>query len=1245
MVASRFEIQRKLGEGGRGLVYEAWDRELETHVALKTLQRADASGLHRFKNEFRAAEDIRHPNVVQLGELFADSETAFFSMELLRGETFLEYVRGAGQTGGHSTSIALLDEQLLEPRTDEQVGRAREPTTVDAPSKESISRSLHDLDERRLRSALLQLARALQTFHDHGRVHRDVKPANVLVTTEGRLVLLDFGFAQRGSLELTDDTFVGTVQYMAPEQAGQQAVTPAADIYAVGVMVFEALTGAYPFSGNVIQISLAKRMNPPERLPTLDEHGPRELVDLCWRMLSIDPSERPTAAELIDLFGASTGGHDGIGAPIFIGRHAELDTFDARTRAWREGSAAGLIVCGAAGVGKSALVDRYRRTRLLDDQATVIASRCFERESMPFKAFDGAMSMLTATLKSKPEWGSQLAPALRRIARLFPVVQMLDGIDASNLSSAAAISDSRQLRNEAFSAVAEVLASVAEQQPLVIVIDDIQWADADSLQLLEFAWNRLQRVPVMLLMTARPEIRFGEDSRLRLERLEEAAYLPGSTIMSLEGLAPEETRALVDRLVDEREALDRERLELAAVEQALGHPLFVQELVRFAAEPDTEDTRPANLLDALAHRLGKLDPEQRDLVDILAVAGVPLPRSATAAAASMSQARCFQTLEGLRIGQLIRRIEERRREEKVELFHDRIREATLDALNQDETTALHNRVAEAIVESDFGREKPHMLVYHLRHAGRVAEAADRARAAARRAEETLAFAQAASLYETAIELADDTVDHGELSRRRANCLRNAGHSLKAGAAYRELADSAADSERPTLLRLAAEQFLSGGEVEVGGALLAQVLREARIKLPSSRIGTLARIVFNRAAHGLLTQLRGKMPSPKTQTSPHIKRRLEAFHVVSRRMALIDSLGAYEVQTRELIDAYRAGDRAKYATSLAADAGFRGAYGNPSNDRQAREQLRLANELAACLDDPEPKIDVLLMEGIAAHTFGEFRRALELCDRFERLQLDQSIREQYKLNTARLFQCYALRELGDLAELSRRVRRFREDARLRGDQFTYTTMGRGFVATWLARDDVGGAARTIDDATWVPMGDEFHLQHWYELRARAELALYSRDMQLAFGASDWRSSFERTIHSRLAQAIQATRAEALWLRGRIALLAESRHTGIEVARESYRRLKDEAGRDYLQPWRLALRAAIELAEGDTLAAGETLFGVSHSADAAEVPLLAAAARMRRAQLGGIGVDEAHAAVAAFGIDSPEQFIEIYFPRHL
>jgi serine/threonine protein kinase len=202
---SHYKILERIGAGGMGVVYEVHDRARDEIVALKTLLRTSAADIYRLKREFRSLANVAHANLVALYELYVEGELCFFTMELVRGSNFVEYLRSGGDPW-----------------------RSYE----------------------RLVSAFGQLVDGISTLHRLGKLHRDIKPSNVLVTAEARVVILDFGLIT----ELVPtahydgaDAAGGTPAYMAPETGSSAGSTEAADWYAVGVTLFEALTAGFPF--------------------------------------------------------------------------------------------------------------------------------------------------------------------------------------------------------------------------------------------------------------------------------------------------------------------------------------------------------------------------------------------------------------------------------------------------------------------------------------------------------------------------------------------------------------------------------------------------------------------------------------------------------------------------------------------------------------------------------------------------------------------------------------------------------------------------------------------------------------------------------------------------------------------------------------------------------------------------------------------------------------------------------------
>ena len=309
----------------------------------------DPLALVRFKQEFRSLSDITHPNLVNLYELFAVDDRWFFTMELVEGCDFVSYVRGpAGQ-------VVLAARPHAHRR---RTGRGRGGDRSRPRHRAAAPR----FDEDRLRDALRQLAEGIEALHQSGKLHRDIKPTNVLVTAEGRVVLLDFGLTadleSSGLHRSRDRQIVGTVAHMSPEQAAGLAITPASDWYSVGVMLYEALTGRLPFVGSPQEVIVAKQTQAPPSPASLVEGLPEDLVRLCVDLLDRDPARRPTGREIIAILSGLVA--DSVDVPD-SNRGAALDRPVAASPGARRRSSPGSAGAGPSRSSSSAARGPARR--------------------------------------------------------------------------------------------------------------------------------------------------------------------------------------------------------------------------------------------------------------------------------------------------------------------------------------------------------------------------------------------------------------------------------------------------------------------------------------------------------------------------------------------------------------------------------------------------------------------------------------------------------------------------------------------------------------------------------------------------------------------------------------------------------------------------------------------------------------------------------------------------------------------
>jgi serine/threonine-protein kinase len=250
VVDGRYEIRHRLGSGGMADVYLAHDAQLGRDIALKLLHRRfsrDTQFVERFKREAQAAAGLQHPHVVNVFDRGEHDGTYYIAMEYLPGRTLRELLHD------------------------------------EAP-----------LDQERVIDMGIQILEAAGFAHSRGIVHRDFKPHNVIVAADDTLKVTDFGIARAGASEMTETgSIMGTAQYLSPEQAQGQPVDPSSDIYSIGVMLYEMLTGMVPFSGeSAVAIALKHVSDPPTPIRQVRPDVHPALEAAVMRALAKDPTQR-----------------------------------------------------------------------------------------------------------------------------------------------------------------------------------------------------------------------------------------------------------------------------------------------------------------------------------------------------------------------------------------------------------------------------------------------------------------------------------------------------------------------------------------------------------------------------------------------------------------------------------------------------------------------------------------------------------------------------------------------------------------------------------------------------------------------------------------------------------------------------------------------------------------------------------------------------------------------------------------
>jgi serine/threonine protein kinase len=1281
--AERFAFQKLLGRGASGAVYQAYDQARGATIAVKFLTALDPASLYRFKSEFRTLANLVHPNLLQLYELLTYDQDWLLTMELVEGTDFFSYVSSQGASGAADSSQDDRDTVHDTPEL-AQLGASGSHAVSDdlgvtaillAPDKvlalpptlapPSVRRALPSdamicpFDEARLRSSLLQLCNGLQALHRADRLHRDLKPANVLVSTgDARVVICDFGLALEGSqhrgaepgdagegragdsrFQSRQRELAGTLVFMSPEQARAETLTSASDWYSVGVMLYQALTGRVPFSPALtyhaaLQAKLrARPAHPAVFCPAV----PTALAELALALLHPDPRKRAGYNEALAALAGKTPRalQRARVKRELIGRDEQLSALTSAFAASRSGSATIALVSGASGMGKSSLVHHFLSNLEQDNDAIVLRARCYEREELPYKAVDPLIDALSSHLITLDgERVRALVPtSIRYLAALFPALRQVRVIEAL-CGEALEVTDPRERRRLAFRAFRELCRRLALQRPLVLFIDDLQWGDRDSAPLFQELVTQPYAPAVLVVCAYRGE----DEKRSPLIALLKSTHALDASLLRLVevkvgALAFADAKRVALGLLQDAPGAET-AAELIARE-ALGSPFFVRELAGYVSEHGLAAAARVRLDTVIQAQLDALLRESRDLLSIIAVAGRPVAHATISAASHLGSAlfKALRDLEGRRLVLTTRSD----LGERVECYHDRIREAAYQSLSKGHVQALHRALAEALEGEE--PEDSDALLEHWRGAGERDKALHYALRGAERSEAALAFTRAADLYREALSLvAAGDAQARTLQERLGHALMLAGRGPEAALAFQELLVGATPAEVIKFRMLAVTQLLRGGKIVAGFEQLANADDLFGVRFPESQAKALVMLVARR----MRIRVRGDQIVIRAAAQPDgvQKERLDAMWEVAAALSSADWARGSVYGAELMLRATDSGDPSHIAGACGLEAVVAAAANKPARVQRMLELAERASDSTGQLDligrVRGMRAVTLQLQGHWCDSVRLARESQDLQRRAARVTWDHTIMIWWEITSAAF--------AGYISDLATTVPEALRDADARGDVFAATSFRTHRCCwAWLALDRPSVAELHVDVAEreWTPTGYQF--QHWHMAYSRSEIDLYRGTPQRSLErvTRDW-------PRGRLLRKVRAVHVDMLYTRARLALAVareERRSSLLSLALGDARALLRE---DML--WSQAL--------GNLLLAGAASFDSRSEAlrllvlaeaqfAAADMLLHVELARARRGELfGGREGEQLTAAalekVRALGVTRPEAFLQMLAP---
>jgi len=740
LLRNRYRIDAKLGEGGMGVVYRAQDSLLQRPVAIKTLSPAlfGEEGARRFLREAQSAAKLNHPHIVSIFDAVEESGQFAIVMELVEGQTLRELL----------------------------------PVPVS-----------------RLVEITLQVLEGLEYAHAQGVVHRDIKPENIIVTKDGTAKLMDFGLARsEGRSRLTQaGMVVGTVAYMAPEQALQGTADAKSDLYALGCVLYEGITRHPPFEADDPIAVITQHINVPPVAPRFHTPDiPRVLEAVILKLLAKDPekryrSARDLAAALESLRGITAGA---VGAPggqdrmagaelvqavrrgAIVGRDEELHILQRSLDEAAGGDGRLVLIAGDAGVGKTRLVEElitYAHLR----GVRVLSTKCYEGGS----PYEPVVRMLREYLRLSPEVevGQALGDYAIDLARLVPEVRQRLGGLPEGISL-----PPEQERARLFESVTRVFSTVSRTAPLLLFVDDINLADPATLQLLRYLAPAAAAERLLLIIAYQSE---GVDRAPALaEILRQLRRERHAVALEAKPLTLSQVGQLIQAMSNHPNLPVRFASRIFEVTE--GNPYFIEEVINALFEQGTlyikdgewstdfdeggryaEMAVPATVRTAIQARLQGLRDGCRQVLTHAAVLGRQFRLDALAQVTGKDEEELVDLLDEALAARLLREVRVEG-QDRYEFTQSMVREVLYEGISRHRRRRMHLRTGEAL-EQLYGigpLEGAAELADHFLEAGEERRAVPYSIAAGERAQSLFAHEEAIRRFETARELLEDVGD-------------------------------------------------------------------------------------------------------------------------------------------------------------------------------------------------------------------------------------------------------------------------------------------------------------------------------------------------------------------------------------------------------------------------------------------------------------------------------------------------------
>ncbi len=710
---NRYQMIRELGAGAMGVVYLAVDNQNGQMVAVKKIQESQLlAGRTRMRREYRALSQVHHPNVVQVLDLGEENGIPFLVMEYIKGQDLSEWLTSQPDFTSLCSMFALISD-------------------------------------------------GLSAVHAQGIIHRDLKPDNIRVNELGVPKLMDFGLVKtsEGSLQSRAGQLIGTPLYMSPEQCQGVALDYRADLYALGVVLYQALTGTPPFQGELIRVITQHISEMPIAPRSLNTSIPEALEKICLNLLAKERDKRPPSAAVVRdtlqvavqsnqlkatvELSVQTARADALLLAPLIGREKEVSALNQ----WLEAGEAGIfIVTGDIGLGKTRLLRTFAE-QAQSNYIFVGRAEAMVDDPTPF----GLIKRLIDALEKRfafvfDEISANAKLELARIASQFGQVPQTDGSIPIEIT-----------RLRLFEAFSELLQKISELT--VVILENLHWADTSTLALLAHALRTTPNARVILSYRTE-DLPEGQQS-LKGFPISKATF-------ALTPLDQTQMRQLVKALLggEIETALEKE-----LIDRADGNPWVLEERLKAMLECGAIQHRaehyewnrstpsiPPSLSGLLKYRIDVLEPQALEFARVASVLGRAFWFEDARAMLDWSDDQAFDALESLTRAKLVAE-DARTNGERFRFTHPTYHELLREGILRLKRKRLHAKAA----QQRTGQAEAAELAEHWFAAENYSQALEYALQAGTAAQAAFAYPQAERAYRLALEAINSLETDAELT--------------------------------------------------------------------------------------------------------------------------------------------------------------------------------------------------------------------------------------------------------------------------------------------------------------------------------------------------------------------------------------------------------------------------------------------------------------------------------------------------